>query len=78
MITIHKKYVIDDQGNPKEVIIPFEDFQMIEELLGLDLDQEAIEDIRQARQDREEGNKEAYEEDTADVNHIGPRGNIYR
>lgn len=60
MITIHRKYVIDEQGNPKEVIIPLEDFRMIEELLGLDLDQEAIEDLRQARRDREQGNKEAY------------------
>ena len=70
MITIHKKYVVDEQGNPKEVIIPLEDFRMIEELLGLDLDQEAIEDLRQARRDREE--------DIVYVDHIGPRGDIYR
>ncbi len=35
---INKKYIVDEQGNPKEVIIPVEDFKKIEELLGWDLD----------------------------------------
>ena len=57
---INKKYIVDEQGNPKEVIIPFEDFRKIEELLGWDLDDETIKQLRQAKKDRDSGNKEAY------------------
>jgi PHD/YefM family antitoxin component YafN of YafNO toxin-antitoxin module len=57
---INKKYIVDEQGNPKEVIIPFDDFRKIEELLGWDLDEEAVEQLREARRDRERGNKAAY------------------
>ena len=57
---IDKKYIVDEQGNPKEVIIPFDDFRKIEELLGWDLDEEAVQQLREARRDRERRNKEAY------------------
>ena len=57
---INKKYIVDEQGNPKEVIIPFDDFRKIEELLGWDLDEETVQQLREARGDRERGNKEAY------------------
>jgi PHD/YefM family antitoxin component YafN of YafNO toxin-antitoxin module len=57
---ITKKYIVDEQGNPKEVIIPVEDFRKIEELLGWDLDEEAVQQLREARRDRERGNKGAY------------------
>ncbi len=57
---INKKYIVDEQGNPKEVIIPVEDFKKIEELLGWDLDEEAVQQLREARRDREKANKEAY------------------
>jgi PHD/YefM family antitoxin component YafN of YafNO toxin-antitoxin module len=57
---INKKYIVDEQGNPKEVIIPFDDFRKIEELLGWDLDEETVQQLREARRDRERGNKEAY------------------
>ena len=57
---INKKYIVDEQGNPKEVIIPVEDFRKIEELLGWDLDEEAVQQLREARRDRERGNKGAY------------------
>jgi PHD/YefM family antitoxin component YafN of YafNO toxin-antitoxin module len=57
---INIKYIVDEQGNPKEVIIPVEDFRKIEELLGWDLDEEAAQQLREARRDRERGNKEAY------------------
>jgi PHD/YefM family antitoxin component YafN of YafNO toxin-antitoxin module len=59
-MNIHKKIVVDEQGNPQEVIIPWDEFQEIAEILGLDLDSEALEDLRQAREDRETGNHEAY------------------
>jgi hypothetical protein len=59
-LQINKRYIVDEQGNPKEVIIPMEDFRKIEELLGLDLDEEAVSQLRQARKDRESGNEDAY------------------
>jgi PHD/YefM family antitoxin component YafN of YafNO toxin-antitoxin module len=60
MMSIHKKIVIDEHGNPHEVIIPWDQFQEIVEILGLDLDSEALEDLRQAREDRESGKRDAY------------------
>ena len=60
MLTIHKKVVKDVNGNPKEVIIPWEEYKKIEESLGLDLTQEAIEDLKQAKIDRNDLNKDAY------------------
>jgi PHD/YefM family antitoxin component YafN of YafNO toxin-antitoxin module len=57
---IRKKYIVDDKGNPKEVIIPLEDFEKIEELLGWDLDKGAIEQLYQAREDRGNRKMDAY------------------
>ena len=34
---INKKHIVDERGNPKEVVILLEDFRKIEELLGLAL-----------------------------------------
>ena len=59
-MNINKRYIVDEQGNPKEVIIPMEDYRRIEELLGLDLDDETVQNLREARKDRESGNKDAY------------------
>ena len=60
MLTVHKKVVIDDNGNPMEVIIPWEEYKEIEEALGFDLTQEAIEDLKQAKIDRDNSNKDTY------------------
>lgn len=60
MMNIHKKIVVDEHGEPQEVIIPWDEFQEIAEILGLDLDSEALDDLRQAREDREIGNQDAY------------------
>jgi len=57
---INRRYIVDEHGNPKEVVILMEDFRKIEELLGLDLDDEAVNQLRKARSDRESGNKDAY------------------
>jgi len=62
MLTVHKKIVVDEKGKPNEVIIPWKKYKEIEELLGLDLDKKAIEDLRQAQKDRERGKKDAYVE----------------
>lgn len=57
---INKRYIVDENGNPKEVVILLEDYKKIEELLGLDLDNETVEQLREARKDRESGNKDTY------------------
>ena len=61
-MNISKKYIVDEHGNPKEVVILLKDFRKIEELLGLDLDKEAVKQLREARKDRKNGNKAAYVE----------------
>ena len=60
MIETHKKIIVDKFGQPTDVIIPWEEYQKIEEILELDLNKEAIEDLKQARKDREDGNEDAY------------------
>lgn len=59
-MNINKRYIVDEHGNPKEVVILLEDYRKIEELLGLDLDDEAVKQLREARKDRESCNKDAY------------------
>ncbi len=52
MLSIQKKLVADERGQPQEVIISWEQYQQIIEMLGLYLDVAAIADLRKARQDR--------------------------
>jgi hypothetical protein len=59
-MNIEKRYIVDEQGNPKEVVISLEDFKKIEELLGWDLGDDEVKQLREARRDREPGNKDAY------------------
>ena len=60
MLSIEKKVVVDDQGQPQEVIISWEQYQQIIEILGLDLDDEARSDLYQARRDRIAEKPDAY------------------
>ena len=57
---IHKKVVVDDAGTPQEVIIPWAEFREIEELLGLDLEPEVVQQLEQAKYDRENNEASAY------------------
>jgi hypothetical protein len=59
-MSINKRYIVDEQGNPKEVVITVEDYRKIEELLGWDLDKEAVRQLDLARSDRESRKKDAY------------------
>ena len=34
MMSIHRKIVVDEHGNPQEVIIPWDEFQGIAEIRG--------------------------------------------
>jgi PHD/YefM family antitoxin component YafN of YafNO toxin-antitoxin module len=62
MLTIHKKLVVKEDGTPHEVILPWEEYRQIEELLGFDLESEAVADLEQAAEDRRAGTPDAYEE----------------
>ena len=59
-MNINKRYIVDESGNPKEVVILLEDYIKIEEMLGLDLDDETLKQLREAQKDRKSGNKDAY------------------
>lgn len=51
MHAIRKKIVVDEQGKPCEVIIPWSQFREMIEALGLDLDEKAKADLRAVRRD---------------------------
>ena len=57
---IRKEYIVDDSGKPTKVILPLADFQWIEEMLGLDLDEEAIADLKKAKDDSQKGRSDAF------------------
>ena len=59
-MNINKRYIVDEKGNPKEVVIPLDDYRKMEELLGWDLDDKTVKQLREARKDRASGKKEAY------------------
>jgi PHD/YefM family antitoxin component YafN of YafNO toxin-antitoxin module len=60
MGAIQKKIVMDEEGNPKEVIIPWAQFCELMEELGLDLDEAAATDLRAVREDLKSGNVAAF------------------
>ena len=60
MNAIPKKIVVDEQGTPVEVILPWQTFCELQETLGLDLDAEAQADLRETRCDLEAGRTEAF------------------
>ena len=60
MVTIHKRFIVDNTGRPTDVIIPYKDFTLIEELLGLDLDDDARQDLKIARNDRQINAEDAH------------------
>ncbi|MES0350581.1 MAG: hypothetical protein ABUK19_07655 [Desulfobacteria bacterium] len=59
-MNINKRYIVDEEGNPKEVVIPLDDYRKMEELLGWDLDDKTMKQLREAKKDRASGKKEAY------------------
>ncbi len=60
MLSIQKKLVVDERGQPQEVIISWEQYLQIIEMLGLDLDDVAIADLREAQRDRIAEKRDAY------------------
>ena len=59
-MNISKRYIVDDSGKPKEVIIALKDYKKIEELLGLDLNDKTRKQLRDAKRDRDRVTTDAY------------------
>jgi hypothetical protein len=59
-MNINKRYIVDEEGNRKEVVIPLDDYRKMEELLGWDLDDKTVKQLREAKKDRARGKKKAY------------------
>jgi hypothetical protein len=59
-MTITKKIVLDENGEPSEVIIPYAQFMELSEVLGLDLDEEERKELHEALADSKAGNRDAF------------------
>lgn len=57
---LQKKIVFDEKGQPCEVIIPWEQFCELSEALGLDLDAEAVAELREATQAWRSGDHSSF------------------
>ncbi len=62
MFEIHRTIIKDHEGHPTEVRIPWEDFVKIEEVLGLDLDENTKKDLLQSKSDRDSKDYSSYTE----------------
>jgi hypothetical protein len=60
VFALQKKIVVDENGIPTDVIIPWKQFCELSEALGLDLDEEAIADLRATRDDIAKGDLSAF------------------
>ncbi len=60
MTAIQKKIVIDEHGEPQEVIIPWAQFCELNEALGLDFDATAQAELREALDDSRARRREAF------------------
>ena len=60
MTAVPKKVVVDDQGRPVEVIVPWAAFCEIAEAFGWDLDEGAKTDLREAKADIETKREDAF------------------
>jgi PHD/YefM family antitoxin component YafN of YafNO toxin-antitoxin module len=60
MNAIRKKIVVDERGNPREVIISWSQFREMSEALGLDLNDKAKVDLRATLRDLKHGKTTAF------------------
>jgi len=60
MTAIWKKIVIDNRGNPREVIVSWAQFRALSEALELELDEKAKADLRATRRDMKRRNTTAF------------------
>ena len=57
---LDKKIVVNEDGEPVEVIIPYDQFVDFMETYGLDMTEEEKEELREANADIDNGNKDAF------------------
>jgi hypothetical protein len=60
MTALRKRIVVDEKGNPTDVIISWAQFRELSEALGLDLDEKAKTDLRATRRDLKRPNPAAF------------------
>ncbi|MBL68470.1 MAG: hypothetical protein CMO74_08485 [Verrucomicrobiales bacterium] len=59
--TIQKKFVVDENGEPVEVVIPYAQFMEWVETYGLDFSEQERAELKAAIADSQSGNREAFE-----------------
>ncbi len=59
-MTITKKIVLDEQGKPTEVIMPYKQFVDLSETYGWDLEDTEREELKEAVADSVSGNRSAF------------------
>ena len=59
-VTITRKLVLDEKGNPSEVLIPYEQFVELAETYGLDLAENEQNELREALADSKARNRDAF------------------
>jgi len=57
---ITRKLVLNEKGEPSEVLIPYEQFVELAKICGLDLGNEEQKELREALADSKSGNKDAF------------------
>ena len=60
MNEIHPKIFTDEAGEPKEVLISWEEYRDLVESSGLDLEPEVLKQLRQSKADRSRKDFSAY------------------
>ena len=59
-MTITQRIVLDEKGEPSEVLIPYDQFQALSEMYGWDLDETEESELREALADSRAGNRDAF------------------
>ena len=59
-MTITRKIVLNEQGKPSEVIIPYDQYLDIIEAFGMDLGPQSEAELREALDDSIHGRREAF------------------
>ena len=60
MNEIHPKIFTDEAGEPKEVLISWEEYRDLVESSGLDMEPEVLKQLRQSKAERSRGDFSAY------------------
>ena len=59
-VTITRKIVLDEEGNPSEVLIPYAQFVELAETYGLDFDENEQSELREALADSKARKRDAF------------------